>query len=257
MERKRIEVLIETSDWAVCLKPVGVESEKEMPELLSAMLGGKFFPVHRLDLNVGGLTVYARNGEAAARLSELIRTGSFRKAYMALVHGNPPASGRMEDLLWKDARAKKVYVVQRMRRGVKKAALSYETLWTDTKKDRSLVLVRLETGRTHQIRLQCSSRGFPLLGDELYGSTEPFGEQFDDGRERAIALHSREMSFVDFTTKERVTLRAPLYLPWQKWLSLDNEIFVEEMFLKPAPFSTNIFGESSEEPPTPRSDVKE
>ena len=134
MERKRVEVLTETADWAVCLKPVGVESEKEMPELLSAMLGGKFFPVHRLDLNVGGLTVYARNGEAAARLSELIRTGSFRKAYMALVHGNPPASGRMEDLLWKDARAKKVYVVQRMRRGVKKAALSYETLWTDIKK---------------------------------------------------------------------------------------------------------------------------
>jgi 23S rRNA pseudouridine1911/1915/1917 synthase len=207
MERKRIEVLEQNGDWAVCLKPVGVESEKEMPELLSAMLGGMFFPVHRLDLNVGGLTVYARNGEAAARLSELIRTGSFRKAYMALVHGNPPASGRMDDLLWKDARAKKVYVVQRMRRGVKKAALSYETLWTDTKKDRSLVLVRLETGRTHQIRVQFSSRGMPLAGDKKYGS------RF---RDWPLALWAASLSFPHPVTGETICreLPPPEELPW-------------------------------------------
>lgn len=204
MERKRVEVLTETADWAVCLKPVGVESEKEMPELLSAMLGGKFFPVHRLDLNVGGLTVYARNGEAAARLSELIRTGSFRKAYMALVHGNPPASGRMEDLLWKDARAKKVYVVQRMRRGVKKAALSYETLWTDIKKDRSLVLVRLETGRTHQIRVQFSSRGFPLVGDHKYGARD---------EETVPRLFSSRIRFV-WAGREREFTALPAW--WRK-----------------------------------------
>lgn len=207
MERKRIEVLIETSDWAVCLKPVGVESEKEMPELLSAMLGGMFFPVHRLDLNVGGLMVYARNGEAAARLSELIRTGSFRKAYMALVHGNPPASGRMEDLLWKNARAKKVYVVQRMRRGVKKAALSYETLWTDIKKDRSLVLVRLETGRTHQIRVQFSSRGFPLVGDHKYGARD---------QEKEPRLFSCGLSF-PWDGEEMRWTRTPL------WAERENE----------------------------------
>jgi 23S rRNA pseudouridine1911/1915/1917 synthase len=171
------------------------------------MLGGKFFPVHRLDLNVGGLTVYARNGEAAARLSELIRTGSFRKAYMALVHGNPPASGRMEDLLWRDARAKKVYVVQRMRRGVKKAALSYETLWTDTKKDRSLVLVRLETGRSHQIRVQFSSRNHPLWGDQRYNKKALPGQQ--------IALWSYRLSFTHPTTgKELCFISEPDRYPF-------------------------------------------
>ena len=93
----------------------------------------------------------------------------------------------MDDLLWKDARAKKVYVVQRMRRGVKKAALSYETLWTDIKKDRSLVLVRLETGRTHQIRVQFSSRGFPLVGDHKYGARD---------EETAPRLFSSRIRFV-------------------------------------------------------------
>ena len=206
MERKRIEVLEQNGDWAVCLKPVGVESEKEMPELLSAMLGGIFFPVHRLDLNVGGLMVFARNRDAAARLSGLIREGSFRKAYMALVHGIPPETGRMEDLLWKDARAKKVYVVQRMRRGVKEAALNYETLWTDTKKDRSLVLIRLETGRTHQIRVQFASRGFPLVGDHKYGARD---------QEKEPRLFSCGLSF-PWNGEERSWMRTPSWAGREK-----------------------------------------
>ena len=104
----------------------------------------------------------------------------------------------------------------------------------------------------------CRRTQFPLLGDELYGSTIPFGEQFEDVRERAIALHSRELSFVDFLLKERVTLHAPLYSAWRDWVDVpEGETFVEEMFLTPRPFTTKIFGNDSDSPTLPRSGVKE
>ena len=96
------------------------------------------------------------------------------KEYVALVHGTPPESGDWEDLLWKDSRKNKVFVVKRQRGGVKKARLEYKRLSAG---ESSLVHVRLHTGRSHQIRVQFSSRGFPLVGDHKYGSrddrTEP------------------------------------------------------------------------------------
>ena len=96
------------------------------------------------------------------------------KEYVALVHGTPPETGDWEDLLWKDNRKNKVFVVKRQRGGVKKARLEFRRL---TAGETSLVRVRLHTGRSHQIRVQFSSRGFPLVGDHKYGSrdqkTEP------------------------------------------------------------------------------------
>ena len=123
-----IKVIQANEDWAVCVKPVGMDSEKEIPLALADQLGGSFMPVHRLDLNVGGLVVFARTRSAAAELSRQIQDGRFRKEYTAMVHGLPPASGRLEDLLWKDTRQKKVFVVSRMRMGVRPAALTYEVL---------------------------------------------------------------------------------------------------------------------------------
>ena len=163
-----MEILYSDKDLAVCIKPVGVDSEHQLPELLKEKLGGEIFTLHRLDLNVGGVMVYARTKAAAATLSRAIQDGSMVKEYVAMVHGTPPEIGDWEDLLWKDARKNKVFVVKRMRGGVKKARLEFQRL--NAGEDTSLVRIRLHTGRSHQIRVQFSSRGFPLVGDHKYGS---------------------------------------------------------------------------------------
>jgi len=164
-----MEILWYDNDIAICIKPVGLDSEKDMPEELKAELGGEIFTLHRLDKNVGGVMVYARTKAAAARFSRLIQEGQLIKEYVALVHGQPPECGDWEDLLWKDSSKNKVFVVKRQRAGVKKARLEYRRLSCG---EESLVRVRLHTGRSHQIRVQFSSRGFPLVGDHKYGSRD-------------------------------------------------------------------------------------
>ena len=169
---KSLKILEEHPDWVVCVKPAGADSEHEMPEMLAAQLGGQWFPVHRLDRNVSGLMVYARSSRAAAEFSRLIQAGQLVKEYVLLCHGSLPArEGEMEDLLWKDPRKNKVYVVDRVRRGVRSAALSYRVLALPGE-DRTLVRVRLKTGRSHQIRVQFASRRCPLLGDRRYGARD-------------------------------------------------------------------------------------
>ena len=164
-----MQLLYSDKDLAVCVKPVGLDSEKQVPEALSKLLGGEIFTVHRLDLNVGGVMVYARTKSAAASLSRLIQEGALIKEYVALVHGTPPETGDWEDLLFKDSRKNKVYVVKRQRAGIKKARLEFTRL---TKEDPALVRIRLHTGRSHQIRVQFASRGFPLAGDHKYGARD-------------------------------------------------------------------------------------
>ena len=169
-----MELLYTDADIAVCVKPVGLDSEKEGPARLTELLSGEIFTLHRLDKNVGGVMVYARNKAAAARLSKAIQDGAMVKEYVAMVHGTPPESGDWEDLLFKDSRKNKVFVVKKQRAGVKAARLEFKRV---TAGERSLVAIRLHTGRSHQIRVQFSSRGFPLVGDHKYGSraqeTEP------------------------------------------------------------------------------------
>jgi 23S rRNA pseudouridine1911/1915/1917 synthase len=162
-------ILYSDRDLAVCIKPVGLDSEKELPDALKAELGGEIFPIHRLDKNVGGVMVYARTKSAAAALSKAVQEGTMVKEYVAMVHGTPPEKGDWEDLLWKDSKKNKVYVVKRMRGGVKKARLEF---WRLTEGETSLVRVRLHTGRSHQIRVQFSSRGYPLVGDHKYGARD-------------------------------------------------------------------------------------
>ncbi len=164
-----MEILYSDRDIAVIVKPVGLNAEADVPAALKESLGGEFFTVHRLDMNVGGVMVYARNKAAAAELSRAIQSGEMVKEYLAIVHGAPPLSGRLEDLLWKDSSKNKVFVVKRERKGVKKAILDYSTL---RQGENSLVRIRLQTGRSHQIRVQFASRGFPLLGDHKYGARD-------------------------------------------------------------------------------------
>ena len=185
-EERDAVILAECRDWAVCVKPAGPDSEKEFPEQVRRVLGGEVLPVHRLDRNVGGLILYARNRASAAELSRILQQGLLEKEYVAVCHGRPPeAEGRMEDLLWKDPAKNKVFVVDRPRGGVRKASLRYRML-KETAPGETLVGIRLETGRSHQIRVQFASRGCPLKGDHKYGARD---------REKNPALFCCGLSF--------------------------------------------------------------
>ena len=168
-----MEILYSDKNLAVCLKPVGLDSETEVPSALIEQLGGDIFPIHRLDKNVGGIMVYARTKPAAAILSKAVQDGTMVKEYVALVHGTPPESGDWTDFLFKDSSKNKVFVVKKERRGVKKARLEFRSLRPG---EESLVRIRLHTGRSHQIRVQFSSRGFPLVGDHKYGARDEMKE---------------------------------------------------------------------------------
>ena len=193
-----LEILYEDAQVILCLKPAGVLSEEGgMPDLLRARTGAKeIYCVHRLDRAVGGLMVYAKTKLAAASLSRQIAEGGFEKRYLAVCRGLAPAQGEMRDLLYHDARTNKSFVVRRMRRGVREAALRYETL--EQRDGLSLVCVELLTGRSHQIRVQFASRQLPLLGDRRYG-----------GGEGEIALWSNELRFVHPQSGEKLRFTAP------------------------------------------------
>ena len=174
-----MDILYSDKNIAVIIKPVGLDSETETPAAIKQTLGGEVFPIHRLDKNVGGVMIFARTKTAAASLSKAVQEGLMIKEYVALVHGMPPESGDWEDLLFKDSRKNKVFVVNRERKGVKKARLEFKRLLNSapdssslSTDETSLVHVRLHTGRSHQIRVQFASRGFPLVGDHKYGSRD-------------------------------------------------------------------------------------
>lgn len=174
-----IQILHNEKHFLVCIKPHGVLSENSdgktdgMVELLSEQTGCEIYPVHRLDREASGVMVYARTKAGAGKLSALVQTDGFEKVYLAVVHGKPiEETGVMEDFLFKDSKKNKSFVVKKERKGVKYAKLEYQTLKTKELDGQSfsLVKIKLHTGRTHQIRVQFSSRNMPLAGDSRYGS---------------------------------------------------------------------------------------
>ncbi len=204
------EILYADAAVAVVVKPAGVlsqgDAEDAMPALLQKQLGGTIFPVHRLDQPTGGVMVYARTQDAAAKLSAQMQSEAFGKEYLAVLDGTPePAEGELHDLLFFDRQKGKSYAVRRKRAGVKDARLAYRVL--AQAEGLTLVRVRLYTGRTHQIRVQFSSRGWPLTGDGKYGSRN---------NRCAPALWSAELHFAHPVTGETLIFRSqpPEAYPW-------------------------------------------
>jgi len=164
--------------------------------------------VSRLDVPVTGIVLFARTSKAAARLSGQFRERSVEKVYAALVEGRiSPSEAECVDYLCEDKRHRKVFRTQTAEG--KECRLRYRTLRhlplhgiPPHRKPCSLIEIRLETGRKHQIRLQLSSRGFPICGDIKYGAAVPFSH--------GIALHAWKLTFSHPTTKERIELIAPL-----------------------------------------------
>ena len=171
-----IEILYEDEGLVFCVKPSGVDSEGEMVSLLKEQLGCEIFPLHRLDKPVGGVMVYAKTKKSAGEIGRKIANcEDFCKEYLVVCEGEfLEDEGVMEDLLFKDSAKNKSFVVKRERKGVKKAVLCYKVVDKAYLGERlySLVKVELKTGRSHQIRVQFSSRKHPLVGDKKYGSRE-------------------------------------------------------------------------------------
>ncbi len=205
-----IEVIYADEAIAVCVKPPRVLSTDEpggMPELVRQALGTEDVrTVHRLDRVVSGLMVLARSVQAASELSRQIREDQFEKEYQAVLHGVPiEKEGRLEDLLLRDKARKMTVVVSQMDKGVQPAALRYQVLAGNQQLTK--VQIQLETGRTHQIRVQFASRGLPLVGERKYSTLEDPCE---------IALWSYRLVFFHPVTGEKMefTKEPPCNYPW-------------------------------------------
>ena len=206
-----MELIYQDMDIVVCVKPARVLSTDEpggVPELVRQALGDEkadVRTVHRLDRVVSGLMVLARNAKAASELSRQIREGEFQKEYLAVIHGAPEKAGTLKDLLVRDKARKMTMVAAEPGKGVQEARLHYQTL--RCAENLSRVRIQLETGRTHQIRVQFSSRGMPLVGERKYAVLE------DDCE---IALWSYRLAFTHPATGEKVefSLEPPEVYPW-------------------------------------------
>jgi 23S rRNA pseudouridine1911/1915/1917 synthase len=168
---------------------------------------------HRLDRPVSGVVLFARNTKAAQRLAEQFAERTVCKLYWALVEGEiPETEGRWEDWMVKAPDEARSIVVAADTPGAKLATLSYRRLWMDGA--RTLLEVNLETGRMHQIRVQAASRGHPVLGDALYGGRLPFGPPAELPRDRIVALHALQLTFLHPIRFEPITVTAPAPPYW-------------------------------------------
>ena len=198
-----MKILYEDKDVVVVLKPPEIlsqfsETEENAVTILKEQTGSEIFVVSRLDRNVGGVMVFGKNQKSAADLTRQMQSGKFRKEYIAAVYGKPEENqGIFKDLLFKDSRKNKSFVVKKERKGVKKASLEYELICSDG--EISIVKIRLHTGRTHQIRVQFASRKMPLVGDGKYGAKDNC---------KNMGLFCREVTFRKINSEESLTFSA-------------------------------------------------
>jgi 23S rRNA pseudouridine1911/1915/1917 synthase len=235
------EVLFEDDDLLAVNKPAGLLTQaplgidslevriKRFLKVRDSASGDVYLGVpHRLDRPVSGAIVFAKNLKAAQRISKQFENRRVEKTYWALAEGVvEPPEATWTDCLKKIEGEPRTVVVAADDPAGRQSVLHYKVVGTlrvasegnGTRSvpttDRALLEITLETGRTHQIRVQCASRGHPLVGDELYGSRQPFGPWSDDERERLIALHARRLKFWNHAARGFVTVEAKLPEHWQ------------------------------------------
>ncbi len=237
-----VEILYEDNHCLAVCKPAGLltqGSSVEIPSLeeqAKQYLREKYHKAgrvylgvpHRLDRPVSGVVLFARQTKSAQRLAEQFRNRQVKKKYWAILEGKvEPQEGAWEDWIRKvpgQARAEKG---EKGDEGTKQAQLNYRCL--NSSHDFSRVEIELLTGRMHQIRLQSSSRGWPVIGDFLYGARSGFGET-PHPSEAVIALHARNLTFLHPIRFEPITLTAPLPEKWNNWLRTQGLHFVESDF---------------------------
>jgi len=216
-----LHILYEDNHLLAVAKPAGLATMGVKPDRPSLIADAKRYikrrynkpgnvylaVASRLDVPVSGVIVFARTSKAAARLNEQFRGRSVRKEYWAVVEGTvAPRDGKLEDWLVSDPRHRRVHVSRGPTPEAKEARLAYHTLerlprWTQLEID-------LETGRKHQIRIQLSHAGWPILGDRKYGGRESFGT--------GIALHARRLTIEHPTQRVPLELVAPLPASWRR-----------------------------------------
>lgn len=168
---------------------------------------------HRLDRPVSGVVLFARSSKAARRLAEQFQTRRVEKVYWGIAEGEvEPVEGVWEDWLLKLPEEARVVRSAEGEPGARHSVLSYRRL--SQAGGVSVLEIRPQTGRTHQIRVQAGSRGWPLMGDVLYGSARPFGVEVGEARERPIALHARSLTFLHPIRYESMTMTAALPAEW-------------------------------------------
>jgi RluA family pseudouridine synthase len=222
-----IEILLEQGPVLVVNKPGGLATQAppgidSLEARIKAFLierekkpGKCYLGVpHRLDRPASGAMVFAKHARAARRLAEQFEARMVRKTYFALVEGTmEPATGTWVDYLRKIPDQALAEVVESSHPDAREAVLHYRVACREV--GATLLEIRLETGRMHQIRVQAASRGFPILGDAQYGATTSFGPPEADARLRWIALHARQLAFRHPMTRQPIEIAAPWPEPWQ------------------------------------------
>ncbi|HEX4145879.1 MAG TPA: RluA family pseudouridine synthase [Pirellulales bacterium] len=221
MQLPKLDILFEDNHLLAVNKPAGLPTQGVASDADSLVRAAKAFlkqrhdkpgnvylgVVSRLDAVVSGVVLLARTSKAAARLAEQFRGRTVEKTYWAVAAGMPAKGDELVDWVAKDERAQRMAVVAQSVAGAQKAMLEYRVLRPVERG--ALLEIRLITGRKHQIRLQLSTHGHPVLGDRKYGSAQRFSP--------GIALHARRLVVDHPTRHEPIEIVAPLPASWQRW----------------------------------------
>jgi 23S rRNA pseudouridine1911/1915/1917 synthase len=214
------EILFEDNHCLAVVKPSGVPSThfdgrtETVDRAVKAYLKEKYQKpgnvflgvVHRLDKPTSGVLLFARTSKAAARLSEQFRDNAVEKVYWAVVEGELKQDvGSLEHWLRKDEDAGRVEVVAPNTKGARLARLDFQRKAVHG--GLTLLEVRPQTGRTHQLRVQLANLGYPIYGDAKYGAVHTFGD--------AVGLHARSLTFLHPIRYDAVTLTADPARPWR------------------------------------------